>query len=74
MTGRDVLMSELGPWGYGLFGAVAAFIVATIVVQVLEMAATKQEDRPTPLSAAVLVLLTMAACALVALAFIPGGA
>lgn len=67
-------MADVGPWGYGLFGAVAGFIVATVVVQVLEMTATKQEDRPTPLSAAVVVLLTMAACVLVVVAFIPGGA
>lgn len=74
MTGPEVLVSELGPWGHGLFGAVAAFVVAAILVQVLEMTATKQEDRPTPLSAAVVVLLTMAACVLVVVAFIPGGA
>jgi hypothetical protein len=74
MTGRDILTSELGPWGYGLFGATAAFIVATVLVQVLEMTATKQEDRPTPLSAAVLILLTLAACVLIAIAFFPGGA
>lgn len=74
MTGHDILTSELGPWGYGLFGAVAAFILAAIFVQVLEMTATKQEDRPTPLSAAVLALLTLAACVLIVIAFIPGGA
>lgn len=74
MTGREALMSELGPWGYGLFGAVAAFIVAAVLVQVLEMTATKQEDRPTPLSAAVLALLIIAACVLIVVAFIPGGA